>query len=227
MSFSETATEFWRATMHASESVPLGVRLRVAITPELREERSLMVLDVVGGAVEVVMTPGIADRLTLDPDDVAGSLAAAGIALHGADLVHYFAEDARPTPDPSVRVLTAADADAFAAFVAANSERDLDDAWVELDHWLVAGVFEGDRLVSAASMYPWEGSRLADLGVLTDPEFRGRGHGRRVVRGISALALERGHEPQYRCQVDNAASVALADSAGLTRFAAWDLIAQD
>ncbi|MCU1421620.1 MAG: acetyltransferase [Microbacteriaceae bacterium] len=219
-------TEFWRATMHSAESVPLGVRLRVSITPDLREDRRLMILDVVGGAVEVVMTPAVADRLTLDPDDVAGSVAAAGIALHGADFVYYFPEDARPAVDPSVRVLTEADADAFAAFVAANTEQDLDDAWVELDHWLVAGAFEGDRLASAASMYPWEGSTLADLGVLTAPEFRGRGYGRRVVRGISALALERGHEPQYRCQVDNAASIALADAAGFTRFAAWDLIAQ-
>ena len=222
----EIATAFWRATMHAAESAPVGVRLRVAITDELRDDRRLMILDVVGGAVEVVMTPAVADRLTLDPDDLAGSLAAAGIALHGADFVYYFPHGDRPALDPAVRVLTEADADSFATFVAANSEEDLDDAWVELDHWLVAGAFEGDRLVSAASMYPWEGSRLADLGVLTAPEFRGKGYGRSVVRGISALALERGHEPQYRCQVDNAASVALAESAGLARFATWDVIAQ-
>ncbi|WP_373302707.1 GNAT family N-acetyltransferase [Streptomyces atratus] len=51
---------------------------------------------------------------------------------------------------------------------------------------------------------------MADFGVLTLPAFRGNGHGRHVVRALARHALSRGHEPQYRCQLDNHASVAPA-----------------
>jgi predicted GNAT family acetyltransferase len=78
--------------------------------------------------------------------------------------------------------------------------------------------------VSAASAYPWGGALLADLGVLTLQPFRGRGHARRVVRSISRHALDRGYEPQYRCQLDNQASVALARGAGLAMFGKWEVV---
>jgi hypothetical protein len=46
------------------------------------------------------------------------------------------------------------------------------------------------------------------------------------VRALSAAALQRGYEPQYRCQMDNVASAALAGSAGFERFGRWDVIDQ-
>jgi hypothetical protein len=45
---------------------------------------------------------------------------------------------------------------AFAEFQAAAIEQDLDDAYVELDHCLTFGAFQQNRLVAAASMYPWD-----------------------------------------------------------------------
>jgi GNAT superfamily N-acetyltransferase len=96
-----------------------------------------------------------------------------------------------------------------------------------------AGAGAGDRagdggwLGCAASMYPWGDAPVADLGVLTLPRFRGQGYGRRVVRAMSRYALARGYEPQYRCQLDNHASVALAGSAGLVPFGTWDIVAPD
>lgn len=115
----------------------------------------------------------------------------------------------------------------FEEFTGAAPENELDEAFVELDHWLVFGTFIDDRLACAASMYPWRGTRLADLGVITLPEFRGRGVGRVTVRAMSAEALRRGYEPQYRCQFDNTASVALARAAGFTRFGGWEVIDPD
>lgn len=47
----------------------------------------------------------------------------------------------------------------------------MDDANVELDNWAVFGSFEEHRLVSAASMYPWDNAQIADLGVLTLTPF--------------------------------------------------------
>lgn len=76
-------------------------------------------------------------------------------------------------------------------------------------------------------MYPWRETRLADLGVITLPAFRGRGLATRTVRAISAQAIADGYEPQYRCQLDNAASIALAAAAGFARFGEWDVMTSD
>jgi predicted GNAT family acetyltransferase len=101
----------------------------------------------------------------------------------------------------------------------------MDDAFVELGHWLVMGTFADGRLVCAASMYPWRGTHLADVGVITLPGYRGRGLGRRTVRALSARALAEGYEPQYRCQLDNMPSAALARAAGFAQFGTWNVIA--
>jgi predicted GNAT family acetyltransferase len=74
-------------------------------------------------------------------------------------------------------------------------------------------------------MYPWRGSDLADLGILTLPGYRGQGLGRRVIRAMSASALAEGFEPQYRCQVGNTASASLAVKPGFARFGTWSVIA--
>ncbi len=124
----------------------------------------------------------------------------------------------------STRRLTDEDADAFAGFASAAPADDLDEAFVELDHWLAYGTFVDGELVAAASAYPWAGSLLADIGVITLPASRGRGLGRDTVRAISAAARALGYEPQYRCQLDNAASVALAETAGFVHFGQWRVI---
>ncbi|MDE9448355.1 GNAT family N-acetyltransferase, partial [Xenorhabdus bovienii] len=78
-----------------------------------------------------------------------------------------------------------------------------------------------------ASMYPWDNAKIADLGVLTLASFRCKGHARKVVRTISKFAHSQGYEPQYRCQLDNAASSALAKATGLTLFGKWELVSPD
>ena len=127
----------------------------------------------------------------------------------------------------TVRRLTEHDGAVFAAFESSASEQDRDDAYVELDHWAVFGSFEQERLVCAASMYPWENAQIADLGVLTLVPFRGKGHARTVVRAICKHAYEQGYEPQYRCQLDNHASASVAKAAGLTLFGRWEVISPD
>ena len=124
----------------------------------------------------------------------------------------------------TTRQLTADDQAAFAQFEADAPADDLDEAYVELDHWLVYGTFVEGRLAAASSMYPWGVTHLADVGVITLPEFRGRGLGTATVRAISARAFELGFEPQYRCQIDNTASVALAKTSGFTLFGEWKVI---
>ncbi|MGS0629246.1 MULTISPECIES: GNAT family N-acetyltransferase [Photorhabdus] len=210
----------------------------VTINPDLSEDRRVMVLETSEGRVMAVLTPELADKLGLDQRQALSEvifrrkLNEAGVSLHGADYLFYFSE-----ADKSVllqenqvgvlRRLTEQDDAVFSEFQSSASEQDLDDAYVELDHWAVFGSFEQNRLISAASMYPWENAPIADLGVLTLMPFRGKGHACKVVRSISKYAYDQGYEPQYRCQLDNQVSTLLAKAAGLTLFGKWEVISPD
>jgi predicted GNAT family acetyltransferase len=207
----------------------------VVVDDTLPESRSLMVLEPVGGDGILSLTSALADRLGLtgqtsvSADALARALDVAAVKLNGADYLFYLPTQEQALvrserASPATRQLTETDADAFAAFAARAPADDLDEAFVELEHWLVFGTFVDEQLVSAASMYPWQGSQLADLGVITLPAHRGLGLAKATVRAISAQALRQGYEPQYRCQLNNAPSVALAHSAGFVRFGTCDVI---
>jgi RimJ/RimL family protein N-acetyltransferase len=228
-------TDYWTHAFRAESLYSADDSLSFSINPALDEARVLMLLQTTTGHTWASMTPQLAEHLGLSPDtrlsapELRQRIADAGLCLHGEDGLFYLAQTenepqmaARSTA--SVRQLQSVDAAAFAVFRAAVSEEDFDAAYVELDHWAAFGAFVGPNLVCAASAYPWGGASIADLGVLTLPEFRGQGHARHVVRALCHHALTQGYEPQYRCQLDNAASIALARSAGFTRFGSWDVI---
>jgi RimJ/RimL family protein N-acetyltransferase len=207
--FSRVDTEYWiprNATSHAGE---VG-SYQIVVDDALPTDRSLMLLEPVGRSGILSATSATIERLGLTPQTtiesraLARSLAAAQIELYGADHLFYLPVEEQSAVQ-SERVASATrrlhdtDADAFAVLSAAASEEDLDQAFVEIDHWLVFGTFVGDCLASVASMYPWRDTHLADLGVLTLPAYRGRGCAKATVRALSAAALKRGCEPQYRC----------------------------
>jgi RimJ/RimL family protein N-acetyltransferase len=181
---------------------------------------------------ELAEQTGIMRNVPTNEAQLRQQLRNGNVQLNGADYVFYFEEANKrlllqePTAD-AVRQLGETDMAAFARFQAAASQDDLDSAYVELEHWLVMGVFDRQLLVCAASMYGWDNSgeeKIADVGILTLPPYRGQGYASRVIRAISRNALGRGYEPQYRCQVDNTASIALAKAAGLTLYGIWEVI---
>jgi len=230
--FSTVVTDFWLRGVSPSARPD---RVHVVVDPMLTEERSVSLLTALEGPRVLAVSPerggalGVAQGDELDPAQVSTALDTAGIVLNDPDnIFHFSVADAhalvKQPPHPGVRMLTLDDQAAFDRFTAMAPEEDADEAFVELDHWLVFGCFVEDELVSAASMYPWDSSSLADTGVLTLPHARGRGFGGATVRALSAEALRRGFEPQYRCQVDNVASVGAARSAGLTLFGTWEVI---
>ncbi len=205
------------------------------VDPALSANRSVSLLRVEDGPAILALSPTRAGDLDLsdgecvDDAELAARIERAGVSLTDPDNVFYLAlnEQAALRGEAcgaGTRELTGDDAEAFAAFAAEAPPAELDEAYVELDHWLVFGTFVDDRLVCAASMYPWSGTRLADLGVITLPGFRGLGVGRATVRALSAAALARGYEPQYRCQLDNVASVGLARASGFALFGRWEVI---
>ncbi len=237
--FSQTITDFWQSQFLNGDVLYSDGVFTVTINPDLSEDSRVMVLETTDDRVMVVLTPEMADKLDLSKGqelselDFRQKLNEAGITLHGADYLFYFSEAEKnillqERLEGSLRQLTEKDDAIFSDFESSASEQDLDDAYVELDHWAVFGSFEQNNLVCAASMYPWEEDvQIADLGVLTLTPFRGRGHARKVVRSICKYALEKGYEPQYRCQLDNEASKLLANAAGLTLFGKWDIISPD
>lgn len=237
--FSQTITDFWQSQFLNGDVLYSDEVFTVTINPDLSEDSRVMVLETTDDRVMVVLTPEMADKLhlskgqELSEQDFRQKLNEAGIILHGADYLFYFSEAEKnillqERLEGSLRQLTEQDDAIFSEFESSASEQDLDDAYVELDHWAVFGSFEENRLVCAASMYPWEEDvQIADLGVLTLTPFRGRGHARKVVRSICKYAFEQGYEPQYRCQLDNEASTLLAKATGLTLFGKWDIISPD
>lgn len=236
--FSQTITDFWQAQFLNGEVLYSDEVFTVVVNPDLKEDSRVMVLETTDGRVMAVLTPAVADKVDLyyrqdlSEEIFRRKLNEVGITLHGADYLFYFSE-----PDKNIllqeklegglRRLTEQDEAVFSEFESSASEQDLDDAYVELDHWTVFGSFEQNRLVSAASMYPWGNAKIADLGVLTLTSFRGKGHARKVVRSICKYACDKEYEPQYRCQLDNQASESLANAAGLTLFGKWDVISPD
>ncbi|WP_232276045.1 GNAT family N-acetyltransferase [Paenibacillus sp. 481] len=236
--FSHTITDFWQAPFLSGDVLYSSEDFTVATNPHLSEERRVMVLETAEGRVMAVLTPALADRLGLYQRKELSELAfrqqlhEAGVTLHGADYLFYFSEADKNVllqehVEGVLRRLTEQDKAVFSEFQSSASEQDLDDAYVELDHWAVFGSFEQHSLVSAASMYPWGNAQIADLGVLTLATCRGKGHARKVVRSICKYACDQGYEPQYRCQLDNQASTSLARAAGLTLFGKWEVISPD
>lgn len=230
--FPSTVTDFWLRGLALSARPD---RVHVVVDSSLADSRSVSLFAVIEGPQILALSPARAHEMGVvhgddyARDQIVSALEAASITLNDPDDVfHFSTAESRllsaEVPRPGVRALTPDDRAAFDRFIASAPEDDADEAFVELDHWLVFGSFVDGVLVCAASMYPWDDSTLADTGVLTLPEHRGRGHAAATVRAISAESLRRGFEPQYRCQVDNAASIAVARSAGLTLFGTWEVV---
>lgn len=232
-SFPQPILNYWHDLFAGDAVVAGGEASCIAVNSALDGKRRAMILEHAGGSIVAVLTPALADRIGVDRTrrmSIAAlreRLAALGVRLHDPDYLFYLPETPKQggaaSPAANCRQLTPADREAFETFQAEASEQDLEDAYVELDHWAAFGSFEGDRLVSAASMYPWDNQRIADVGVLTLPAFRARGHARSVLQAINSFARCQGYEPQYRCQTDNDASVALARAAGLMLFGRWEV----
>ncbi|KZM35201.1 GNAT family N-acetyltransferase [Oerskovia enterophila] len=237
--FPDSIVTTWRKpflgdTIHRDSSVSL------VVIPRLDEDRSVTVLRTAADShTAIAVLPDVVDRLEstglfrsgpITEARVREALVAGGITLHGADNLYYLPAALRAgvtseRDREGVRLLSPADTEAFGEFESRATEQDLDDAQVGIDDWAAFGAFGPDgRLSSAGSMYPWgEGAVFADIGVLTLAEARGQGQGRAVVRAMMRHALSRGLEPQYRCQLDNVASVALAAASGLALFGTWEV----
>ena len=100
--FSSAVTGYWQATF-SSDNVVLGDNgFTVAITPDLHEEGAAMVLRTADGRGMAPVTPTLSEKLALSARSSLSEpvfrqmLLEAGITLHDADYLYYFAEADKP-----------------------------------------------------------------------------------------------------------------------------------
>jgi RimJ/RimL family protein N-acetyltransferase len=125
----------------------------------------------------------------------------------------------------TVRALTPADAAAFAAFQARCSAHDLNESDISVDHEVAYGVLDGSRIVAGASTYMWDG--LVDVGVLTDPDYRGQGLGKAAVSAVGTHFVDNPGESRivcYRHGRHNLASQGIALSLGFSFYADFECV---
>ncbi|MGL3806390.1 GNAT family N-acetyltransferase [Paeniglutamicibacter sp. R2-26] len=230
--FANLVSEHWVAPFESGEPLHESDTYRIAVNNTLSHGKRVQILSrrhrtCVLVTETVSRLPGI--RESESEDDLRKSLETAGLKLNGADFLFFLPDEAKQrlaaeAERDGVRRLTANDAEAFAEFEAAVPAADLDGAAVEIDHWMAYGAFRGDVLVAAGSSYPVaDDVALADIGVVTHPGFRRQGHARSIVLALAQAAIEAGHEPQYRCQLDNHASRDLARRSGFSALGTWDV----
>ncbi|TDQ77880.1 GNAT family N-acetyltransferase [Sphingobacterium yanglingense] len=235
--FHPVIKEYWDAQFSGT-IIYKRDNFRITLREDLEHDERMMTLEFQDGGNHIVVDNDVWTEINngwldhIDFDDIIQLLNTRGIKLHGADCLFYFSEDSELALKewkvvPEVRALREEDATLFTKFESAATTQDLEGASVSLQHWMVFGAFEGDKLVAVASMYPWDDDfKIADLGVLTLTEFRGKGYAHRVVNALCKAALLAGYHPQYRCQLENYSSTALAKRLGMNLFAKWNIISQ-
>jgi RimJ/RimL family protein N-acetyltransferase len=118
----------------------------------------------------------------------------------------------------TVRGLSAIDAKASAEFIEALTKEQREHSGLELGPRPLWGVFKGKELLAMAGYDSWPG-RIAHLGVAVHPEHRGKKLGKLAVQAAARGALARRRIVQYRCLVENTASMGIAKSLGFVPFA--------
>ena len=102
----------------------------------------------------------------------------------------------------------------------ACSRSDLDAAQIEDDQPVIVGAWQAGELASAAGfIYYGEHDRIADVGVLTHPNYRGSGLGKAVVAALASIGQDEGRIVQYEADETNQASLAIARSLGFVEYA--------
>jgi GNAT superfamily N-acetyltransferase len=65
------------------------------------------------------------------------------------------------------------------------------------------------------------------LGVVTLPEFRGKGFAKILINYAHQQIAEEGYILRYRTQTDNLPSIKLAESLGLKFYGLWEPIKEE
>jgi predicted GNAT family acetyltransferase len=123
----------------------------------------------------------------------------------------------RPLPS-TARLLTAEDEEALHRLSLACEEEEWESSTIEADHQPNFGCFENDQLVAVANYRMWS-QTAAMPGVITHPQFRGRGYAKRVLSAATAHGLDNGFLMLYQTLQSNTPAIATAQSLGYQPYA--------
>lgn len=134
------------------------------------------------------------------------------------DFIYY-----RDTPidradeSAQIRLLTHLDEEDLTHLQSACSEREIQLAQIGIVDPLISGYFVADRLVGAASLL-YEGSAIADVGILVHPAFRRKGLAVALVQCVANLGMAQGKIIQYMTEERNHGSVHTAQRSDFALF---------
>lgn len=139
-------------------------------------------------------------------------------SVHGPYFLGYVDESSFLPVGSGARLLVGADEPAFEGLRKRVPNEEWRRASPAFRPGRMAGLFRDDSLVALGTLTHLP---FPDIGVVVDPEYRGRGFGRAVAASATATAFDanRGAVPRYRTPETSSASVALAESLGYERWA--------
>lgn len=142
-----------------------------------------------------------------------------GIEFRWRDFIWYFPPDVYEAPsDARVRLLTDSDADALSYLLSVCTEDECELANISIEQEIPLGLFENNRLLAVAS-FIFDGDLIADVGVITHPQYRQCGLGKTVVVELVRKGIENGRIVQYTTQEINTGSKRLAEAIGFWLYA--------
>ncbi len=135
------------------------------------------------------------------------------------DFIWYFPLlSSLASSDSRVRLLTDSDADALNDLLSLCTEEEGELANVSIEQEIPLGLFKNNCLLAVASLI-FDGDLIADVGVITHPQYRKCGFGKIVVIELVRKKIENGRIVQYTTQQINTGSKRLAEAIGFWLYA--------
>ncbi|MDN5895582.1 MAG: GNAT family N-acetyltransferase [Nocardioides sp.] len=203
----------------------LGWADEISVPPELlseagdhfvvREEIAMvMILDlfesqvVIGPSAPLNRLRPLAPEQRSTADDVRGALGSGVRAISAASL--SYAEDVRAPLGIEVAVSPVQNVDLLRDQCSAQEWEE--SGLIDMPSRIAARRSDG-KVAAVAGFERW-GLHIAQLGVLVDPQYRGQGYGACAAARAAQVAQGDQLIPQWRCRMDNVASLELAQRLG-------------
>jgi len=121
-----------------------------------------------------------------------------------------------PAVEFAVRRINQGDRTAFYHFRNQCTREDLAEGFVELNHVAVFGAFYGEEIVAVSSIIEW--GDIADIGIITMPDFRELGLGKALGSRASEWGIINKKLIQYRHDVLNYGSLKVSRALGFKEY---------
>jgi hypothetical protein len=129
-----------------------------------------------------------------------------------------YAPTALPPDDQRTRELDASHADLIEQLRSACPAESWEHGGPHTDTVAQFGSFDSSGQLAALASYNLWDNALAHIAIVTQPKFRGSGHGCAAVARATRHALAAGHMPQYRTLRSNLPAMRIAERLGFQEY---------